>query len=124
MGRSWEGLLWAGHESDSQSPTVKELIHCDEETQKTFLTEVKVKPRGHPNVFKFIGVLHNAKTLSLLMEYIEGGTLKDFLCNGDPFPLATVSQACQRHLLWNGIFAPNVHHPQGPELTQLSPQAG
>lgn len=50
---------------------MKDLIH--EETQKTFLTEVKVKPRDHPNVFKFIGVLHKAKTLSLLMEYIEWG---------------------------------------------------
>lgn len=33
----------------------------------------------HPNVLKFIGVLYKDKRLNLLTEYIEGGTLKDFL---------------------------------------------
>lgn len=33
----------------------------------------------HPNVLKFIGVLYKDKKLNLLTEYIEGGTLKDFL---------------------------------------------
>lgn len=35
----------------------------------------------HPNVLKFIGVLYKDKKLNLLTEYIEGGTLKDFLRN-------------------------------------------
>lgn len=66
---------------------MKELIRCDEETQKTFLTEVKVmRSLDHPNVLKFIGVLYKDKKLNLLTEYIEGGTLKDFLRNADPFP--------------------------------------
>lgn len=33
----------------------------------------------HPNVLKFIGVLYKDKKLNLLTEYIEGGTLKDFV---------------------------------------------
>lgn len=33
----------------------------------------------HPNVLKFIGVLYKDRKLNLLTEYIEGGTLKDFL---------------------------------------------
>lgn len=35
----------------------------------------------HPNVLKFIGVLYKDKKLNLLTEYIDGGTLKDFLRN-------------------------------------------
>lgn len=37
------------------------------------------------NVFKFIGVLYKDKKLNFLIEYIEGGILKDFLCNMDLF---------------------------------------
>lgn len=46
------------------------------------LLQVKVM-RGleHPSVLKFIGVLYKDKKLNLLTEYIEGGTLKDFLRN-------------------------------------------
>lgn len=33
----------------------------------------------HPHVLKFIGVLYKDKKLNLITEYIEGGTLKDFI---------------------------------------------
>lgn len=40
----------------------------------------------HPNVLKFIGVLYKDKRLNLITEFIEGGTLKDFIrdvvCSG------------------------------------------
>lgn len=109
---------------------MKELIRCDEETQKTFLKEVgggrqalkiccsgesvylclvfcglvpsthsrhrqckvslffvfpvrlKVKVMrclDHPHVLRFIGVLYKDKRLNLITEFIEGGTLKDFI---------------------------------------------
>ncbi|XP_032086006.1 LIM domain kinase 2 isoform X2 [Thamnophis elegans] len=75
------------HKATGKVMVMKELIRCDEETQKTFLTEVKVmRSLEHPNVLKFIGVLYKDKKLNLLTEYIEGGTLKDFLRNADPFP--------------------------------------
>ncbi|XP_021777163.1 LIM domain kinase 2 isoform X5 [Papio anubis] len=75
------------HKATGKVMVMKELIRCDEETQKTFLTEVKVmRSLDHPNVLKFIGVLYKDKKLNLLTEYIEGGTLKDFLRNMDPFP--------------------------------------
>ncbi|XP_060105432.1 LIM domain kinase 2 isoform X2 [Heteronotia binoei] len=75
------------HKATGQVMVMKELIRCDEETQKTFLTEVKVmRSLDHPNVLKFIGVLYKDKKLNLLTEYIEGGTLKDFLRNVDPMP--------------------------------------
>ncbi|XP_073916625.1 LIM domain kinase 2 isoform X2 [Castor canadensis] len=68
------------HKATGKVMVMKELIRCDEETQKTFLTEVKVmRSLDHPNVLKFIGVLYKDKRLNLLTEYIEGGTLKDFL---------------------------------------------
>ncbi|XP_031712319.1 LIM domain kinase 2 [Anarrhichthys ocellatus] len=66
---------------------MKELIRCDEETQKDFLKEVKVmRCLEHPHVLKFIGVLYKDKRLNLITEYIEGGTLKDFIRDTDPFP--------------------------------------
>lgn len=87
---------------------MKELIRCDEETQKTFLKEVEAAcecagpglcagaagPDGgcvsphqvkvmrcldHPHVLRFIGVLYKDKRLNLITEFIEGGTLKDFI---------------------------------------------
>lgn len=33
----------------------------------------------HPHVLKFIGVLYKDKRLNLITEYIDGGTLKDFI---------------------------------------------
>lgn len=33
----------------------------------------------HPHVLKFIGVLYKDKKLNLITEYIEGGTLKDYI---------------------------------------------
>ncbi|XP_074149470.1 LIM domain kinase 2 isoform X2 [Sminthopsis crassicaudata] len=75
------------HKATGKVMVMKELIRCDEETQKTFLTEVKVmRSLDHPNVLKFIGVLYKDRKLNLLTEYIEGGTLKDFLRSVDPFP--------------------------------------
>ncbi|KAG8455821.1 hypothetical protein GDO86_001861 [Hymenochirus boettgeri] len=59
---------------------MKELIQFDGQTQKSFLKEVKVmRSLDHPNVLRFIGVLYKDGRLNLLTEYIECGTLKDFL---------------------------------------------
>ncbi|XP_064209655.1 LIM domain kinase 2 [Anguilla rostrata] len=75
------------HKATGEVMVMKELIRCDEETQKTFLKEVKVmRSLDHPNVLKFIGVLYKDKRLNLITEYIEGGTLKDFIRDMDPFP--------------------------------------
>uniref|UniRef100_A0AAZ3P6G8 LIM domain kinase 2 n=1 Tax=Oncorhynchus tshawytscha TaxID=74940 RepID=A0AAZ3P6G8_ONCTS len=73
------------HKATGEVMVMKELIRCDEETQKTFLKEVKVmRSLEHPHVLKFIGVLYKDKRLNLITEFIEGGTLKDFI--GDMFP--------------------------------------
>lgn len=75
------------HKATGEVMVMKELIRCDEETQKTFLTEVKVmRSLDHPHVLKFIGVLYKDKRLNLITEFIEGGTLKDFIRDMDPFP--------------------------------------
>ncbi|KAM9330835.1 LIM domain kinase 2 [Gastrophryne carolinensis] len=68
------------HRATGKVMVMKELIQFDEQTQKTFLTEVKVmRSLDHPNVLRFIGVLYKDRRLNLLTEYIECGTLKDFL---------------------------------------------
>uniref|UniRef100_A0A8B9IV42 LIM domain kinase 1 n=1 Tax=Amazona collaria TaxID=241587 RepID=A0A8B9IV42_9PSIT len=59
---------------------MKELIRFDEETQRTFLKEVKVmRCLEHPNVLKFIGVLYKEKRLNFITEYIKGGTLRGLI---------------------------------------------
>uniref|UniRef100_A0A6Q2XYH9 LIM domain kinase 2 n=1 Tax=Esox lucius TaxID=8010 RepID=A0A6Q2XYH9_ESOLU len=75
------------HKATGEVMVMKELIRCDEETQKTFLKEVKVmRSLEHPHVLKFIGVLYKDKRLNLITEFIEGGTLKDFIRDMDQFP--------------------------------------
>ncbi|XP_047237710.1 LIM domain kinase 2 isoform X1 [Girardinichthys multiradiatus] len=75
------------HKATGEVMVMKELIRCDEETQKTFLKEVKVmRSLEHPHVLKFIGVLYKDKRLNLITEFIEGGTLKDFIRDMDLFP--------------------------------------
>uniref|UniRef100_A0A671WTK2 LIM domain kinase 2 n=1 Tax=Sparus aurata TaxID=8175 RepID=A0A671WTK2_SPAAU len=75
------------HKATGEVMVMKELIRCDEETQKTFLKEVKVmRSLDHPHVLRFIGVLYKDKRLNLITEFIEGGTLKDFIRDTDPFP--------------------------------------
>uniref|UniRef100_A0A8C2A0S5 LIM domain kinase 2 n=1 Tax=Cyprinus carpio TaxID=7962 RepID=A0A8C2A0S5_CYPCA len=72
------------HKATGEVMVMKELIRCDEETQKTFLKEVKVmRSLDHPHVLKFIGVLYKDKRLNLITEFIEGGTLKDFIRDTD-----------------------------------------
>ncbi|XP_075687619.1 LIM domain kinase 2 isoform X2 [Rhinoderma darwinii] len=74
------------HRATGKVMVMKELIQFDEQTQKTFLTEVKVmRLLDHPNVLRFIGVLYKDRRLNLLTEFIECGTLKDFL-RGDTCP--------------------------------------
>uniref|UniRef100_A0A3Q3GB38 LIM domain kinase 1 n=1 Tax=Kryptolebias marmoratus TaxID=37003 RepID=A0A3Q3GB38_KRYMA len=59
---------------------MKELIRFDDETQRTFLKEVKVmRCLDHPNVLKFIGVLYKDKRLNFIAEYIKGGTLREII---------------------------------------------
>uniref|UniRef100_A0A8C5CD15 LIM domain kinase 2 n=1 Tax=Gadus morhua TaxID=8049 RepID=A0A8C5CD15_GADMO len=68
------------HKATGEVMVMKELLRCDEETQKTFLKEVKVmRSLEHPHVLKFIGVLYKEKRLNLITEYIRGGTLKDYI---------------------------------------------
>ncbi|NP_001082219.1 LIM domain kinase 2 L homeolog [Xenopus laevis] len=68
------------HRATGRVMVMKELIQFDEQTQKNFLTEVKVmRSLDHPNVLRFIGVLYKDSRLNLLTEFIECGTLKDYL---------------------------------------------
>ncbi|XP_043924756.1 LIM domain kinase 2 [Protopterus annectens] len=88
LGRGFFGqAIKVTHKATGEVMVMKELICCDEDTQKTFLKEVKVmRSLDHPNVLRFIGVLYKDKRLNLITEYIQGGTLKDYIRNMDPFP--------------------------------------
>ncbi|XP_052323535.1 LIM domain kinase 1-like isoform X3 [Oncorhynchus keta] len=66
------------HKETGEVMVMKELIRFDDETQRTFLKEVKVmRCLEHPNVLKFIGVLYKDKRLNFIAEYIKGGTLRE-----------------------------------------------
>ncbi|XP_076837320.1 LIM domain kinase 1a isoform X2 [Brachyhypopomus gauderio] len=68
------------HRETGEVMVMKELIRFDDETQRTFLKEVKVmRCLDHPNVLKFIGVLYKDKRLNFISEYIKGGTLRDII---------------------------------------------
>ncbi|XP_061105680.1 LIM domain kinase 1-like [Conger conger] len=68
------------HRETGEVMVMKELLRFDEETQRTFLKEVKVmRCLDHPNVLKFIGVLYKDKRLNLIAEYIKGGTLREII---------------------------------------------
>uniref|UniRef100_A0A8C7ELC1 non-specific serine/threonine protein kinase n=1 Tax=Neovison vison TaxID=452646 RepID=A0A8C7ELC1_NEOVI len=68
------------HRETGEVMVMKELIRFDEETQRTFLKEVKVmRCLEHPNVLKFIGVLYKDKRLNFITEYIKGGTLRGII---------------------------------------------
>ncbi|XP_064209259.1 LIM domain kinase 1-like [Anguilla rostrata] len=68
------------HRETGEVMVMKELLRFDDETQRTFLKEVKVmRCLDHPNVLKFIGVLYKDKRLNFIAEYIKGGTLREII---------------------------------------------
>ncbi|KAL4647614.1 LIM domain kinase 1-like isoform X1 [Arapaima gigas] len=72
------------HRETGEVMVMKELIRFDDETQRTFLKEVKVmRCLDHPNVLRFIGVLYKDKRLNFISEYIKGGTLREIIKNMD-----------------------------------------
>ncbi|KAG7515757.1 LIM domain kinase 1-like [Solea senegalensis] len=72
------------HHETGEVMVMKELIRFDEETQKTFLKEVKVmRCLDHPNVLKFIGLFYKDKRIHFISEYIQGGTLRETIVKMD-----------------------------------------
>ncbi|KAM9333085.1 LIM domain kinase 1-like isoform 2-T5 [Pholidichthys leucotaenia] len=72
------------HQKTGEVMVMKELIRSDEETQKTFLKEVKVmRCLDHPNVLKFIGLFYKDKRIHFVSEYIQGGTLRETIIKMD-----------------------------------------
>ncbi|KPP69055.1 LIM domain kinase 1-like, partial [Scleropages formosus] len=68
------------HRETGEIMVMKELLRFDDETQMTFLKEVKVmRCLEHPNVLKFIGILYKDKRLNFISEYIKGGTLREII---------------------------------------------
>ncbi|XP_076836326.1 LIM domain kinase 1 [Brachyhypopomus gauderio] len=66
------------HQETGEVMVIKELLRFDEETQKTFLKEVKVmRCLDHPNVLKFIGILYKDQRINFISEYVTGGTLRE-----------------------------------------------
>ncbi|XP_022097479.1 LIM domain kinase 1-like isoform X2 [Acanthaster planci] len=73
------------HRQTGEVMVVKELIRFEDEAQRNFLKEVKVlRSLDHVHVLKFIGVLYKDKKLSLVTEFIDGGTLREVIQNMGP----------------------------------------
>ncbi|XP_069768183.1 LIM domain kinase 1a isoform X3 [Narcine bancroftii] len=89
LGKGYFGrAIKVTHKETGEVMAMKELIRFDEETQRTFLKEVKVmRCLDHPNVLRFIGVLYKDKRLNFITEYIKGGTLRSIIKDLDtPLP--------------------------------------
>ncbi|KAF7669085.1 hypothetical protein LDENG_00252060 [Lucifuga dentata] len=72
------------HQETGEVMVMKELIRFDEDTQKTFLKEVKVmRCLDHPNVLKFIGLFYKDKRLNFISEFVQGGTLRETIKKTD-----------------------------------------
>ncbi|XP_038054815.1 LIM domain kinase 1-like isoform X3 [Patiria miniata] len=73
------------HRQTGEVMVVKELIRFEDDAQRNFLKEVKVlRSLDHVHVLKFIGVLYKDKKLSLVTEFIDGGTLRHVVKNMGP----------------------------------------
>nr|XP_023685077.1 LIM domain kinase 1-like isoform X3 [Paramormyrops kingsleyae] len=85
LGKGFFGqVIKVTHRETGEEMVMKELLRFDEDSQKTFLKEVKVmRCLDHPNVLRFIGILYKDKKLNLISEYIKGGTLKDIIQDMD-----------------------------------------
>ncbi|XP_029304707.1 LIM domain kinase 1-like isoform X2 [Cottoperca gobio] len=85
LGRGFFGqAVKVTHQVTGEVMVMKELIRFDEETQKTFLKEVKVmRCMDHPNVLKFIGLFYKDKRINFVSEYIQGGTLRETIIKMD-----------------------------------------
>ncbi|XP_058272106.1 LIM domain kinase 1 isoform X1 [Hemibagrus wyckioides] len=79
LGKGFYGqAIKVTHQQTGEVMVIKELLRFDEETQTTFLKEVKVmRCLDHPNVLKFIGVLYKDKRVNFISEYVPGGTLRE-----------------------------------------------
>ncbi|XP_041863975.1 LIM domain kinase 1-like [Melanotaenia boesemani] len=85
LGRGFFGqAVKVTHQETGEVMVMKELIRFDEETQRTFLKEVKVmRCLDHPNVLKFIGLFYKDKRIHFVSEYIKGGTLREAIIKMD-----------------------------------------
>lgn len=77
LGKGFFGrVVKVTHKETGDVMVLKELVRCNDDAQRTFLQEAKVlRSLHHKNVLKFIGVVYKDKKLSIITEYLSGGTL-------------------------------------------------
>jgi LIM domain kinase 1 len=64
------------HKKTGQAIVLKQLLHMDKESQDGFIHEIHLLQHlEHQNVLKFVGFMFRDNEISLLTEYIAGGTL-------------------------------------------------
>ncbi len=60
---------------------IPNLKHMDNDGIRRFLREVKLMSTlHHPNIVLFLGASVTLPNLCIVMEYLSGGNLQDFLC--------------------------------------------
>jgi len=81
IGKGAFGEVWRGKWHDTDVAIKKLLDALDEKQQKEFVAEAKVMKslRNHPNVVLFIGVTRSPYPLCIVTEFLEKGSLQDFL---------------------------------------------
>jgi len=92
LGRGGSSIVYKAHSRrDKQIVAIKVLTQADPYLLTKFKSEADVIPRmlRHPNILQVYGSgeIPRTRQLYLVMEYIQGGTLRDLLRPGVPLPL-------------------------------------
>ncbi|MCB9593810.1 MAG: protein kinase [Sandaracinaceae bacterium] len=84
LGKGGMGAVYrARHAVTGRRVAIKWLLEDDEERRRRFLREARAMGRlSHPNVAQIFDVCEHEGEIFLVMEYLEGGSLRDFIPPG------------------------------------------
>jgi serine/threonine-protein kinase len=84
LGRGGMATVYLAHDNKFDTNVAvkvlnKEFVH-NENIRKRFLAEAKnMFKMSHPNIIKVIDLIEEGDNVAMVMEYIEGETLKDYI---------------------------------------------
>ncbi|MCM1983826.1 serine/threonine-protein kinase [Lyngbya confervoides] len=90
IGRGQYGQVFRGQDlATGQVVAIKELS-LNHFSTRDFIREIQVLSRlQHPNLLSLVGVEYGPATRYIIMEYCDGGTLRDVIASPEPLSLLT-----------------------------------
>ncbi len=124
--------VYRARRRDRFEPVAIKVLHphlvADPTRRLTFYREARIMMRmDHPNVVRFEEIIEDGDTLAFVMEYIEGFTLKEWLCER-AHQLDEVSLACVFVDLLRGVAAAHgegiIHRDMKPGNVLITEERG